>query len=312
MTARMKKAPHVASPEGSLMGWAREGVHSFVAAQKILMDLAAHEKALLVGMVRERIGKPGFRPGASMVGITATGVRNLTNVGKILLDLAADETALAFDAVKEGIRLPVMAGTMSEVLRHRVDTLISLQKCMLDVTAEQAHALAESYQKGEGMPAATSVVELTRRGIEGFVEREKKFLDLAAHEVSVAVRGGKRTNKEPRKRIEVLTTVAREGVDKYIETQKKLLDLAIDQLEATVEVARGRKKAAQQEARPLLKELTGKSVANIVAAEKSLLELAKKPMKRASREEARKGARTQRRAHYPAKKQMARAHKAAA
>ena len=107
MMARDKKEPQTASPAGLVTGLARQGVQSFVAAQKIFMDLAAQENALLIGMVRERLGKPGSRPGASLVGIAEKGVKNLASAGKILLDLAGEETALAVDGVKEGLRLPV-------------------------------------------------------------------------------------------------------------------------------------------------------------------------------------------------------------
>ena len=156
MTAREKKATPQASPGGVLTGWARQGVQSFVAAQKILLDLAAQENALLIGMVRERLNKPDFRPGASMAGIAESGVKNVAAAGKILLDLAAGETALAVDGIKEGFRLPQAAGVMADVVRHRVDTFVELQKHLLDATAEQAHLMAESYRDGEANPGCSA------------------------------------------------------------------------------------------------------------------------------------------------------------
>jgi hypothetical protein len=288
MTAREKKVPQATSPGGMLTGWARQGVESFVAAQKILLDLAAQENALLIGMVREQFGKTGFRPGVSVVGIAEKGVKNLTSAGKILLDLAASETALAVDGVKEGLRLPVAAGAIAELVRHRVDTFVEMQKNLLDATAEHAHAVAESYREGESVLAAANVADLARRGIEGFVESEKKFLDLASQEVSNATKGLKRPGKPPRARMEVFTEVAREGTEKYIETQKKLLNLAIEQLEATAKAGGGHKEEARKDGQPSWGELTEKSLKNFVTAEKSLLDLAMKPMKKVGREEGRK------------------------
>lgn len=299
MTAREKRTPHAASPGSLLTGWARQGVESFVSAQKILLDLAAQENALLIGMVREQFGKTGFRPGASMVGIAEKGVKNLSDAGKILLDLAAAETALAVDGVKEGLRLPVAAGAIADVVRHRVDTLVEMQKRMLDATAEHVHAAAESYREGEPLLPAEKLADLARLGMEGFVESEKKFLDLAAQEVSAAAKGGKRAAKPPRERMAVLTEVAREGTEKYIETQKKLLHLAIEQLETATKAAGEHKEAAHKEVQPFLGELTEKSVKNFVNAEKSLLDLAMKPMK-ASRPEGHRVPR-----HRPAKKETA-------
>ena len=302
MKAREKKAPQPASPS-LLTGWARQGVQSFVAAQKILMDLAAQENALLIGMMREGLSKPGAHLGASVAGIAEKGVENLTTVGKILLDLAADETALAVDGVKEGLRLPAAAGAVAEVARHRVGTFIEMQKNLLDATADQAHAVADSYREGEKLMAAAHVAELARRGIEGFVESEKKFLDLAAQEVSAATKGEKRTHKPPRDRMEVLTKVAREGAEKYIETQKKIMELAIEQLEESAKAGRERfKEVARKEALPSFGELTEKSMKNFVTAEKSLLDLAMKPMKGLGGENGRKVSKRRQKMHRGAKK----------
>ena len=306
MTAREKKPTQQASPGGMLTGWARQGVQSFVAAQKILLDLAAQENALLIGMVRERLSKPGFRPGVSMAGIAETGVKNVATAGKILLDLAAGETALAVEATKESLRLPQAVGVMADVVRHRVDTFVELQKHLLDATAEQANLLAESYREGEPVSAAARVAELTRRGIEGFVASEKKFLDLAAHEVSAAAKDGKHAHKPPRDRMHVLTEAAREGAEKYIDTQKKLLELAIDQLESTTKKRQGHKETTRKAAQQSLGELTEKSVKNIVTAEKSLLELAMKRAHEAGLKE-KKAAKPRRAAHRGGKKHPAEA-----
>jgi hypothetical protein len=287
MPPREKKAPRASPPSNPLMGWARQGIESFVAAQKIVLDLAAQENALVFGMVREQFGTPLFRPGAMLAGMADKGVKNFTTAGKILLDFAAGETALVVDGVKEGLRLPVPAAAAAEVLRHRMETLVGMQKRLLEVAAEETHAMAESYQEGQGLAAGAKVAELARRGIETFVESEKKFLDLAAHEVSAATNGGKPSAK-PRERMEVLTKLAREGTEKYVDAQKRLLDLAIEQLEAVSEAKDGRKMAARKPVQHSWGELTEKSVKNLVAAEKSLLDLAIKPKKGSIRDETHK------------------------
>lgn len=51
MKAREKKEPQTASPGSFLTNWAHQGVQSFVAAQNLLMDLAAQENVLQIGMV---------------------------------------------------------------------------------------------------------------------------------------------------------------------------------------------------------------------------------------------------------------------
>src|SRR5208337_2522779 len=262
MTPKEEKSPRASPPVNPLMGWARQGIESFVAAQKILLDLAAQEKALLVGLVRENLGKPISRPAATLAGLADMGVRNFTTAGKILLDLAAGETALVVDGVKEGLRLPAAGSAVAEVARHRVDTIVGMQKRLLDTAAEQTHAMAESYQEGKGLMAGARVVELARRGIEGFVECEKKFLDLAAHEVNAANKGGK-PNGKPRERMEVLTKLARQGAEKYIDAQKRLLELAMEELDTVQKVRGDRKVAGRKPLQQSWGELTEKALLNL-------------------------------------------------
>lgn len=266
-----------------LASWARQGIESFVSAQKILLDLTAQQNALVFGMIRERLSKPAFEPRAFVGKFADEGIESITKAGKILLDLAGGETALVVDGLKEGVPLPGPAAAAVEVVRHRIHTLIDLQKHLLNAAAEQAHAVAESLQKGKGLDPGASVAELARRGIESFVETEKKFLDLAAHEVTTATRDHKNGSRPTRERYKILAQVAREGVETYIEAQKKLLDIAIDQFESVGKATGESSVAVQKEARASLTELTTKSVHNFVAAQKSLIDLAnptKKPARR--------------------------------
>jgi hypothetical protein len=257
-----------------------------VAAQKTLLDLTAQQNALVFGMVRERLIKPTFRPDAAIVKIADEGVERFTAAGKILLDLAAGETALVVDGVKEGLRLPAFGRTVLDVVRHRVDTLISLQKRLLGAATEQTHTIAESYREGKVGKAGASLAELARQGIESFVETEKKFLDLVAHEVTAATKAGKDGHKPAGGPSKVLTQLAREGVEKYINAQEKLFHLAMEQMESTGKVTGELLEAAEKEARTSFVELTEKSVRNLVTAQKSLMDLAVKPIRASAEEEA--------------------------
>jgi len=278
MAPRTRATPSGAEPGGALARWARQGVESFVAAQKILLDLTAQQNALVIRMIRERLSKP-YRPDLAFAKMAAKGVDNFTTAGKILLDLAAGETALVADGVKKGLRLPLVAGAFAEVVRHRVETFIDLEKELLAAAAETAHGVTESYQEGKGPGALAAFTEMARRAIEGFVETEKKFLDLATEEVVTVLKGGKEVH-EPADRSKVLTRLAREGVEKYIEAQKRLLELAIEQFESKREAEAEHAEAARKKPpHTSLAELTEKSVRNLVSAQKSLMDLAIKPLK---------------------------------
>jgi len=113
-------------------------------------------------------------------------------------------------------------------------------------------------------------------------------LDLAAKEVTEAVKESKRSVKPPRERIKVLTEMTRDGAEKYMEAQKKLLNLAIEQMEKIGKGKGDHKESSRKPAPALLGELTEKSVHNLVTAEKSLLDLAVKPGKTEARTRARR------------------------
>jgi len=281
MKTRDKKATRAAPPISLLGTWARQGMGSFMAAQRILLDLAAQENALLLGMAREQFGKDGFQPGAALVEMADTGVKNFTAAGKILLDLAAGETEMMVEGVKEVLPLPASAGAVADLLKHRVETMIGLQKEMLEAAEEQTRAIAKSVREGNGMHAMTHAVELARRGMEGFVESEKKFLDLAAQVVTTAAKGGTGNGKAPQDRMKVLTGMVREGAEKYMGAQKKLVEMTLEQLETIGKTKTGHKEAGRKEEKPIWTELTEKSVKNLVTAEKSLLDLAMKTRKEA-------------------------------
>ena len=85
-----------------------------------------------------------------------------------------------------------------------------------------------------------------------------------------------------------MTQLARDGAEKYIDAQKKLLALAIDQLECTGKATGEGIEAARKEARTSWGELTEKSVRNLVSAQKSLMDIAVKPIRASATEETRK------------------------
>jgi hypothetical protein len=59
-----------------LSGWARQGVQSFFATQRILMDLAMRQKASLMHSVRQQPSDPNHSPTAILSEVTAEGISN--------------------------------------------------------------------------------------------------------------------------------------------------------------------------------------------------------------------------------------------
>jgi hypothetical protein len=288
MAAKIKESVNAHSPVSQLTGWARQGIDSFVAAQKILLDLTAQQNALVIGMLRENLSKPLLWPGDAIATIADKGVQNVSAAGKILLDLAADGTELVLNRVKDAVPLPMPASTVANLLRDRLVTLLDLQKRLLEAAAEQTHKGAESYREGKGLMAAgEGVAELARQAIDNLVETEKKFLDLAVHEVSA--KPDHESHKSLQERYKVLTQLVREGGEKCIDAQQKLLNLAIEQMESACKTAGKRVESVRNEARTSLGDLTEKSVRNFATAQKSLMELVTKPAKAKEAATERKG-----------------------
>lgn len=270
MSATAQAQAAITSSARRLMSWAGQGIESFVAVQKILMDLTAQQNALAIGAIRERIQIPNVK--TAVVKTAGMGVEGLTGAGKILLELAAGQTAILVEGLKEGLRLPAPAGAAAEIVRLRVDTLIGLHIRLLESVAEQARAAVASDEEGKGALAGTDLAGLARQALDDFVSTEKKFLDLVGEEVNKMVEPAKGGHKA-RPRAKVLAQAARESVDKYADAQKKLVELAIDQFESNG-------KAAEPEEPPTpLAELAQKGVQNFVTAQKSLMDVALKPPK---------------------------------
>jgi len=259
-------------------------------------------------MFRERLGEI-LSPGVAIAKVADQGVQNLTAAGKIMLDWAGDETELIAERGKEMLPLPEAAGSVVNLLRDRMVTLLDLQKQFLEAAAEQSHEATESYKEGKGLVAVgASVAELARRGVENFVETEKKFLDLAVHEVKAA-RAEAAGRKVAPERYKVLTQLVREGGEKYIDAQQKLLNLAIEQMESTGKTAGKRVESVRNGVRTSWGELTEKSVHNFATAQKSLMELVSKPAQPKESTPERKAKATRARPRAP--KEIAAHHKAA-
>jgi hypothetical protein len=279
MSAAAQAAVRLPARSG-LVDWARQGLETFTAIQSIMLELVAEQNALAIGAMRERLSKPRFRADILAAKLADNGIAGVTGTGKILLDFLAGETSLLADGLKEGLSFVPAAGSVAAIVKHRVETLVGMQKRLLDATAEQAHAIAESYQ-GPTDFTLPRMRELTRQAVMGFVNTEKQFLGLVSDELAVA---GEREpgHRAARQRSKILVRLARQSVEKYIDAQKKLLELAIHQFEAARAIEKHAEAEEQQAPVTSWAELTQKSVRNFVHAEKQLMDITVKPKARAA------------------------------
>src|ERR1700751_272863 len=70
-----------------LTGWAQQGVKSFFATQRILLDLAMRQNPSIMPSVRQQLSDPHHSPAAILGEVAGEGVTNFIEGQKILLDL---------------------------------------------------------------------------------------------------------------------------------------------------------------------------------------------------------------------------------
>lgn len=269
ITKSIAAAP--ASLAATLANWARQGMESFVATQKILLDLTAQQNSLALGFVRERVNFSPLRPLTGMVELAGQSMANFIAAQKILLDLAAEEHALVQTGVKEGFGLTGIPAAFTDAMSEGLNTFVTMQKKFLDMVNNQSQAAVESIKEGKPFEGK-NFGDFAREGLENFVRTQKKFLDLVA---SVAT---PETNGKGRKAAKTvkMTELAKEGMDKFVDSQKKLLDLATRQIEGAMETAQ---EIVRPEPEPStsLGEFARKGIENFITAQKSLLDVAMKP-----------------------------------
>jgi hypothetical protein len=264
-------AAHSSSPGTTLANWARQGMESFVATQKILLDLTAQQNSLALGFVRERVNFSPLRPLTGMVELAGQSMANFVAAQKILLDLAAEENALLQTGVKEGLGLSGMPAAMTDAIREGVNAFVTMQKKYLDMVDLESKAAVEAIKEGKRFEGK-DLAEITREGVENFVDTQKKFLDLVTEVTRPHTNGKSHKAAKPVK----MTELAKEGMDKFVDSQKKLLDLATHEIEGAMKTVE-EIVTPSPEPSTSLGDFARKGVENFINAQKSLLDVAMKP-----------------------------------
>ncbi len=153
MPAAEKHEPrtnHESSFVSLLTGWAQQGVQSFFATQRILLDLAMRQNASIMHSVRQQLSDPHHSPAAILGEVAGEGVTNFIEGQKILLDLGQKQNEILMTGVKERIGDWPAAQAMTDLLRRSVDTFVDMQREFLKIAGKQTHTLGRG---GEGRKA---------------------------------------------------------------------------------------------------------------------------------------------------------------
>jgi hypothetical protein len=244
-----------------MLGWVQQGMDSFLATQRILLDFATKKNASVMKGLREGIIDPENSPVAILTELAVEATANFTEAQRILLSLAQQENEIVMTGVKERVGGLPIAATVTDRVRRGIDTFFEMQQDFLTLFSKHAQRRLQA-----GMTAdASCVTDAVRDAMEHFVRTQKKFLDVVMQE------GAKAKAGEVKKKTEV-TKLAREAADAFIDTQKKLLDLAGQQVNVNLQAA-SRTADMMKSFRPLpLPSFSGEQVKNFIDAEKALIE----------------------------------------
>ena len=258
-----------------LTGWAQQGVQSFFATQRILLDLAMRQNASIMHSVRQQLSDPHHSPTALLSEVAGEGVTNFIEAQKVLLELGQKQNEILMTGVKERVGDSPAAHAIADLLRRSVDTFVEMQQEFLKIAGKQTHTWLAAAKAGKPYQGE-DLVEMAREGMEKFIKAQKQFMDVIAEETAKAT-GGKRVNGVKKVKKTEVSALAREATESFIEAQKKLVDLAGQQMNTGVQTAG--KIVDLMKPFPFLPlgELTREGVKSYVDAQRALMEVMVKP-----------------------------------
>ncbi len=264
-------APKDFSVLSLLSGWGQQGVQTFFATQRILLDLAMRQNASVMHAVRQQLSDPHRSPTAILSEVAEHGIANFLEAQKVLLDLGKKQNEILMNGMKDRLGVDPRGRALIDLLQRTVETFIDMHEEYLKIASKQSHTWMESAKSGKPYQPEHAI-EVAREGMETFVKAQKRFLDVLADESAKAT-SGKHTNGGKKTKPMPLSEVAKEASDALLEAQKRLVDVAGRQMNANVQMA-GK---AVEMFKPFpflpLNELTREVVKSYVDAQKSLMDV---------------------------------------
>jgi len=234
VAATKHESAHSSEPSvvSLISGWAQQGVRTFFATQRILLDLAMRQNANVMHVLREQLSDPHHSPTAILSEVAGEGMTNFLEGQKVLLDLGKQQNEILMTSVKERIGDCPRRLAAIELLRRSVDTFIHMQQEFLQIAGKQTHTWVTAAKAGKPYQPE-NLVDLAREGMENFVKAQKQFLDVIAEETARAT-SPKRTETAKKVKKTELSEIARQATESFIDAQKKLVDVAGQQMNANV------------------------------------------------------------------------------
>ncbi len=254
-----------------LSGWVQQGLESFFATQRILVDLAMRQNTSAMKTIRQGLSESEGKdtPLKILTEIAVEGTANYIEAQRILLDMAQQENDIVMTGLKERVGKSGTAVAMTNVIRRSVDTFVEMQQNFLTLASKRTQGWLQNSPESKSREAS-GLVGLAGEAMEEFVAAQRKFLDVISEETSAPANGQKEHAAKKPSRTE-LVKLGREAAEAFIDAQKKLLDLAGQQANVNMQAA-SRMLDLKAPIRLLpIADIAGESVKNFVDAEKALL-----------------------------------------
>ena len=268
--------PRESSFVSLLSGWAQQGVQSFFATQRILLDLAMRQNASLMHSVRQQLSDPHFSPTAIASEVTAESMTNFIEAQTILLDLGKQQNEILMTGVREHVGDLPAAQAITDLLGRSVETFIHMQQEFLKIASKQSHQWVAAAKAGKPFQSE-HLVQLAQEAMEQFVKTQKHFMDVIAEETAKAT-GAKHSNGAKKTKKSELAHLARQATASLMDAQKKLVDVAGRQMNSGVKIAGNTLELLRPFPFLPLAELTREGVKSYVDAQKAVMDAVVKPV----------------------------------
>jgi hypothetical protein len=275
-TRTSRTHPEKSSTVSIVTGWAQHGAESFLATQRILLDLAMRQNANLMQSGLKQLTDPHHSPAALLSEVAGEGLTNFIEGQEVLLDLGKQQNEILMAGVKEQVGDWPAARAMTDLLQRNVETFVHMQQDFMKIARKQSHTWMEAAKSGKAFHGE-SLLDLAREAMDNFVKAQKHFLDVIVEETAIAT--GSKKAKAGLKKIKKaeLSQMARQATESLIDAQKKLVEIAGKQMNANMKTA----SRSVELLRPFhivpLSELTREGVKAYANAQKALMEVVAKP-----------------------------------
>jgi len=259
-----------------LSGWAQQGVQSYFATQRILLDLTLRQNASVMHVLQERLSDPHHSPTTLLAELASDGTSNLMEAQQVLLDLAKQQNEIVMSGVKERVGTSSPAIALTDLLRRSVGAVVEMQQEFLKIADKQTQNWMYAAKAGKALKN-DALVTLAREALENVVQAEKKFLDIVAEETSRATGGKHITGTSKKLKKTKLTELAQQVTESFIDAQKKLFDLAGRQMYMNLKAAGRTIDIAGPVPIIPFSDLTREGVKTFVDAQKALMNAVAKP-----------------------------------